>query len=240
MGFPITAVVLAGGRGTRIAELYPDTPKPMVPVCGRPFLYWVTDWLVGQGVTDIVYSTGYRAEQIELWAKDAGRHWDIGLRWTRESTPLGTGGGVLQCLPLCAGHVLVVNGDSLTPVGLSPLIARARNCDGALLGVKMADAARYGTLTLDESGRLLKFAEKRPGAGIINAGLYLLSRSLLEGFPRNRKLSMEEEVMPDLIAQGVNLSCEVAENAPFLDIGTPESVAQAEGFIRRHFHATDL
>jgi len=67
-----------------------------------------------------------------------------------------------------------------------------------------------------------------------------LSRSLLEGFPRNRKLSMEEEVMPDLIAQGVNLSCEVAENAPFLDIGTPESVAQAEGFIRRHFHATDL
>jgi len=155
VGFPITAVVLAGGRGTRIAELYPDTPKPMVPVCGRPFLYWVTDWLVGQGVTDIVYSTGYRAEQIELWAKDAGRHWDIGLRWTRESTPLGTGGGVLQCLPLCAGHVLVVNGDSLTPVGLSPLIARARNCDGALLGVKMADAARYGTLTLDESGRLL-------------------------------------------------------------------------------------
>jgi D-glycero-alpha-D-manno-heptose 1-phosphate guanylyltransferase len=230
----ITAVVLAGGRGTRIAELYPDIPKPMVPVCGQPFLHWVTDWLAEQGITDIVFSVGYRGEQIEQWARGASGTWDVSLRCAREAEPLGTGGGVLQCLSLCAGHVLVVNGDSLTPIGLSPLIARAGRCDGALLGVKMADAARYGTLTLGEDGRLLKFAEKRPGAGIINAGLYLLSRSLLENFPRDRKLSMEEEILPSLIGQGANLSCEVAENAPFLDIGTPESVKQAEAFIRQH------
>lgn len=237
---PITAVVLAGGRGTRIAELYPDLPKPMVPVCGHPFLHWVTGWLAGQGITDIIYSVGYRAEQIEHWMEAARGNWDVSLKSVRESEPLGTGGGVLQCLALCAEHVLVVNGDSLTPVRLAPLIARARNCDGALLGVKMQDAARYGTLTLDENGRLLKFAEKRPGAGIINAGLYLLSRSLLENFPRNRKLSMEEEILPSLIGQGVNLTCEVAENAPFLDIGTPESVGQAETFVRRYLVAASL
>ena len=98
----------------------------------------------------------------------------------------------------------------------------------------MDDATRYGTLTLDAAGRLVKFAEKRPGAGIINAGVYLLSRSLLEPFPGSRKLSMEEDLLPALIAQGANLACEVAENAPFLDIGTPESVKQAEAFVRRH------
>ena len=236
----ITAVVLAGGRGTRIAGLYPDIPKPMVPVCGRPFLHWVTGWLAGQGIRDIVYSVGYRAEQIEQWVEGAQGNWDVRLRCVRENEPLGTGGGVLQCLALCADRVLVVNGDSLTPIELAPLIARAARCDGALLGVKVQDAARYGTLTLNGDGRLLKFAEKRPGAGVINAGLYLLSRSLLEDFPRDRKLSMEEEILPSLIGRGVNLGCEVAENAPFLDIGTPESVGQAEAFVRRYLETAGL
>ena len=236
----ITAVVLAGGRGTRIAELYPDIPKPMVPVCGQPFLHWVTQWLAGQGISDIVYSTGYRAEQIADWAENNCTRWKARLRCVAEPLPLGTGGGVRQCLDLCAGHVLVVNGDSLTPVGMAPLIARAASSEGALLGVKMEDAARYGTLTLDAEGRLLKFAEKRPGAGIINAGIYLLSRSLLEPFPKGQKLSMEEEVLPGLIAQGARLVCEVAESAPFLDIGTPQSVRQAESFIAQHMGLSSL
>lgn len=236
----ITAVVLAGGRGTRIADLYPDIPKPMVPVCGQPFLHWVTHWLVAQGVTDIVYSTGYRAEQIAHWAQDNRERWNAKLRCVAETEPLGTGGGVRQCLDLCADHVLVVNGDSLTPIGLAPLIATAASCDGALLGVKMDDAARYGTLTLDTDGRLLKFAEKRAGAGIINAGIYLLSRSLLAPFPKGQKLSMEEEMLPGLIAQGARLVCEVAESAPFLDIGTPQSVRQAESFISQHMRLASL
>jgi len=236
----ITAVVLAGGRGTRIADLYPDIPKPMVPVCGQPFLHWVTRWLVEQGITDIVYSVGYRADQIARWADDNRHRWKATLRCVAEAEPLGTGGGVLQCLDLCAGHVLVVNGDSLTPVGLGPLISKASGSDGALLGVKVDDAGRYGTLRLDKDGRLLEFAEKRPGAGIINAGVYLLSRSLLEPFPKGRKLSMEEDLLPGLIARGARLVCEVAETAPFLDIGTPQSVGQAEGFIHAHMGLSDL
>lgn len=236
----ITAIVLAGGRGTRIADLYPDIPKPMVPVCGQPFLHWVTDWLVGQGITDILYSVGYRADQITQWTESAQTHWKARLRCIPEPEPLGTGGGVVQCLEFCAEHVLVVNGDSLTPVMLAPLIARAAASQGALLGVKMADAARYGTLTLDPADRLMKFAEKRSGAGIINAGIYLLSRSLLEDFPKGCKLSMEEELIPAMLAKGANLTCEVAENAPFLDIGTPESVRQAEAFVGRHMRLAGL
>jgi D-glycero-alpha-D-manno-heptose 1-phosphate guanylyltransferase len=238
----ITAVVLAGGRGTRIADLYPDLPKPLVPVCGRPFIHWVTHWLVGQGVRDIVYSIGYRAEQMQQWVDDARGLWDARLRCVTETEPLGTGGGVIQCLELCAGHVLVVNGDTLVPVGMSPLQARAARpgVDGTVLGVRMDDTARYGTLSLDPDGRLVKFTEKRPGAGVINAGVFLLSRALLEPFPRGQRLSLEEEVLPSLIAGGAHLSCEIAENAPFLDIGTPQSLSQAEEFVRRHMGGISL
>jgi D-glycero-alpha-D-manno-heptose 1-phosphate guanylyltransferase len=84
------------------------------------------------------------------------------------------------------------------------------------------------------------FAEKRPGAGIINAGVYLFQRRLLEPFPLGVRLSMEEEVLPGLIARGARIFCEVAENAPFLDIGTPESVVKAEGFIRGNLNLGNL
>ena len=119
----------------RIAELYPELPKLVVPVRDHPFLPWVTGWLAGRDITDIIYSVGYRAEQIERWMEAARQ---------------------LECRP-----------------------------------------------------------QGRPRERS-NAGLYLLSRSLLKNFPRNRKLSMEEEILPSPICQGVNLTCEVAENAPFL------------------------
>lgn len=236
----ITAVILAGGRGTRLAGLYPDIPKPLVPVCGEPFIHWVTDWLVGQGVSDIVYSIGYRAEQMVQWVEQVRAHWPASLRWVEEGVPLGTGGGVIGCLRLCAEQVLIVNGDSLAAVPLNPLFAKGGRADGAILGIRVSDAGRYGTLTLDAEGRLTKFAEKRPGAGIINAGVYLFRRGLLEPFPKESRLSMEEEVLPGLIAGGTRILCEIAENAPFLDIGTPESVVQAEGFIRANFNLRNL
>jgi D-glycero-alpha-D-manno-heptose 1-phosphate guanylyltransferase len=231
-----TAVILAGGRGTRIAELYPETPKPLIPVCGQPFLHWITDWLVGQGITDIVYSIGYRAGQIQAWVERARPVWPARLRCRSEVAPLGTGGAVLECLELCGPGLLVVNGDSLTPVRLAPLLDRGARAgvEGVLLGVRMGDAARYGTLSTDAGGRLTAFAEKRPGAGIVNAGVYLLARRLLEGIARGGPLSMEQELLPGLIARGAHLAVEVAEKAPFLDIGTPESLGQAEAFVTRH------
>lgn len=232
----VTAVVLAGGRGTRLAGLYPHIPKPLVPVCGEPFIHWVTHWLVGQGISDIVYSLGYRADQVIGWVEHARSNWPAMLRWVTEEEPLGTAGGVLQALPYCAGHVLVLNGDSLAVTPLACLLAHGKDADGAILGVPMSDAGRYGTLTLDAQGRLIRFAEKQPGAGIINAGVYLFRRPVLEPMPRGVRLSMEEEVLPKLIAAGASIYCEIAENAPFLDIGTPESLVQAEGFIRANLH----
>jgi D-glycero-alpha-D-manno-heptose 1-phosphate guanylyltransferase len=103
-----------------------------------------------------------------------------------------------------------------------------------LLGVEVQDASRYGSLAADAAGRLLGFAEKRPGRAVINAGVYLLRRRMFNWFPPQRPLSMETDVFPSLLARGARLHVETAR-APFLDIGTPESLAQAESFLRDHF-----
>ena len=235
----ITAVVLAGGKGTRIAALYPGIPKPMIPVAGQPFLHWVTTWLADNGIRDVVYSIGHLAGTIADWVAAQERTWPgLRLRIVTEAEPLGTGGAVCGCLDLCGAWVLVINGDSMIKADLAPIVDRLRteDLDGALIGVAVADASRYGSLHMDGSGRLRGFFEKRPGSGVINGGVYLLRRELLARFPAGVALSMETDIIPGLLAQGARLTVAISD-APFLDIGTPESVKLADGFIRRAFPA---
>jgi NDP-sugar pyrophosphorylase family protein len=236
---PVTALVLMGGKGTRLAGLYPDLPKPLVPVAGEPFAHWLVMWLKRQGLRDFVFSLGYRGDQIESWLKDAPVMADVNWRVLREPESLGTGGGVRACLHLCQNDLLIANGDSLMLAPLNPAMALLKNqtCDGVLLGVLMQDASRYGTLAVDREGRLTGFCEKRPGAGLINSGIYLFRKFLLEEFPTNQNLSMEYDVIPKLIAGHRRLFVHQAEaNVPFIDIGTPESLAQADTFVGRFLH----
>ncbi|HEY1720537.1 MAG TPA: nucleotidyltransferase family protein [Magnetospirillaceae bacterium] len=235
----VTAVVLAGGKGTRIAQLYPDMPKPMIPAAGQPFLHWVTAWLVENGIGDIVYSIGHMAAAIENWAQDERKAWPgVQLRTAAEPAPLGTGGAVRACLDLCGPWILVANGDSLVHADLRPVLERAGagTLDGAIVGLPMADTSRYGSLDADDQGLLRGFFEKRPGSGLINGGVYLFKRALLERFPTDRSLSMETDIFPALLAQGARLAVATSDR-PFLDIGTPQSVTQAEDFVRRVFGA---
>ena len=234
---PYSAVVLAGGRGTRIAELYPDLPKPLVPTCGQPFLHWVSAWLAKQGFCDLVYSTGYRAEQIERWASQVPFGTAVRQRCRKEKEPLGTGGGVIHCMDLCSENFLVLNGDSMVLTDVAPMIEMVESgrCEAAMIGLHVADAARYGTLLTDRDGRLLAMREKQPGPGVINAGVYFLSRTLLALFPEGEPVSMEIDIIPGLLRGGVKVGVQVAV-APFLDIGTPQSVILAEEFIRNNSH----
>lgn len=232
----LTAIILAGGKGTRLASIYSDVPKPLVPVHGRPFLDWMTAGLVHQGVRHFIYSVGYKAEQIEAWAKNFSSP-KIVLQTVREDAPLGTGGGALNALSAYAGNaedwVVILNGDSLIATDLRPFFALISDegLDGALVGIEVEDASRYGTLEI-QGGCLTGFLEKRPGEGVVNAGVYLFKRRVLESLNwLGETLSMEYDVIPRLIAGGAKLQVFVATGAPFIDIGTPETVAQAEHFI---------
>jgi len=225
-------VILAGGAGTRIRHLLPDVPKPLAPVAGRPFLEWVIRYLRGQGLDSIVISAGFLADRIEAFAAEHS------VACVKEPVALGTGGGFLHALAASRHEerdVLACNGDSLVLTDLRPLLQALQDTtvDAALLGVRVADASRYGTLKLDADDLLLGFAEKRPGAGLVNGGVYLFRRVLIGRFPVESPLSFEYDVFPSLIASGariVTVPCE----APFLDIGTEESLARADAFIRNN------
>jgi D-glycero-alpha-D-manno-heptose 1-phosphate guanylyltransferase len=230
----IVAVVLAGGQGTRIRHLLPEIPKPMAPVRGRPFVEWIVRYLARQGITRVIIGTGYKAGVIEEHFA-ASPVKNIQVACVREDEPLGTAGGFLHAMahsPFSGEAWLVLNGDSLVFTPLAPLVESLRDpaIQGSLLGVEMEDTARYGTLLTGADGQLRGFREKQPGAGLINSGVYLLRRELTARFSAQRPLAFETQVYPALLQAEVKLQA-VPVRAPFLDIGTPESLQQAETFI---------
>lgn len=154
----------------------------------------------------------------------------------REESPLGTAGGFMQVARsqvVRPAAWLVINGDSLTMTDLWLFVAKFEKggWDAALLGLRVSDAARFGTLDVGPDGALRRFLEKRPGAGLINAGVYLIPDGLLAQFPARTPLSFETDVFPQLAGKGARILVHAVE-APFLDIGTPETLAQSPKFIR--------
>jgi D-glycero-alpha-D-manno-heptose 1-phosphate guanylyltransferase len=153
----------------------------------------------------------------------------------KEPHAMGTGGAVLfaaQAAEL-SDPFIVGNGDSLVLADTAGAQQRIgeQGVDGVVLGVRVPDTSRYGSLGIGDGERLLGFREKQPGEGVINAGVYFFRLDVLQRFPDKQPLSMEVDVFPALLAEGSDLRV-VAVDAPFLDIGTPESVVQAEGFVR--------
>jgi D-glycero-alpha-D-manno-heptose 1-phosphate guanylyltransferase len=233
----ITAVILAGGFGKRVEHLLPDIPKPMAPVNGRPFLEWVVRYLAAQNIRRVILSIGHRAAVVE-------KHFrlqpvsGVDMSWVPETQPLGTAGGFLNAIRHAQDKPaawLVLNGDSLAAAPLDELIRSLTDPEiiGAILGVPMPEASRYGTIRQNARGELAGFNEKKPGAGVINAGIYLFRVSTTGLFPDYLPLSFEADVFPALIARQVRLKVCVTD-APFLDIGTPESLPLAADFIRRN------
>jgi NDP-sugar pyrophosphorylase family protein len=230
-----TAVILAGGFGTRIKHLLGDLPKPMAVVNGRPFVEWVVRYLAGQDIRNVILSTGHFAGTVEKhFAPQPVKN--VCVTCVPETTPLGTAGGFLNATRGAGKNPaawLVLNGDSLVVAPLEKLFSPLDDprIEGAILGVPMPDASRFGTLSQNAAGDLTGFNEKKPGAGDINAGVYLFRDSVLKKFPAKTPLSFETEVFPALIRRGARLKTVLSE-APFLDIGTPESLPQAAEFIR--------
>jgi len=231
----ITAVILAGGFGTRLEGLLGDLPKPMAPVNGRPFVEWVVRWLKAQDVHDVIISTGYRAEEVEKhFAKTPIPKMKV--RCVAEPEPMGTGGGLAYSAAACDSEPqawLVLNGDSLVFVDLAKITVNLGNADGVIMTRAVPDTSRYGSVRADDTGRITAFEEKQPGSGHINAGIYLLRHEVLRDFPEHCPLSLEREVFPSLLRRDGGLRAHQVE-APFLDIGTPETLLQAEAFIEEN------
>lgn len=232
----VCGILLAGGAGTRLRSLYPDMPKPFIEVAGQPFISWVLRQFFAQGIDEFVVSLGHLADVAERALHE--RPVDgLNVRCVREDSPLGTGGAVRLAAAACEHEWLAIaNADSLVLADWHGVWPRLEDpaVDGVVLGVEVPDASRYGQLAVDAHDRLTGFREKQPGAGLINAGVYVLKRRIIERFESRTPLSLEQDVFPALLAAGARLEVERTQ-AEFLDIGTPETIRAASRFVRRHF-----
>jgi mannose-1-phosphate guanylyltransferase len=223
------ALVLAGGEGTRLRPLTLSVPKPVMPLAGRPFLTFMLDWLGRHGVDDVILSCGFMSDAVERVLGD--EHDGIRLRYVVEEEPLGTAGpmrlaadeGVLQ------ERLLVLNGDVLTDIDLTAEVeqherTRAR---ATLALVAVDDTSSYGVVPTADDGQVEAFIEKSDGpppTNRINAGAYVLERSVVDLIPSGRAVSFEHEVFPKLVGQGLY---GYAAAGYWVDIGTPERYLDA-------------
>ena len=227
---PRQAVFLVGGLGTRLGPLTRATPKPLVEVAGRPFLDWLVDEVVRQGVSEVVLLCGYRAAQVEAaMARLAAR--GVGLVCSVEPEALGTAGALRHARDLLDDTFLLLNGDSLFRIDLADLSRPAPGSDPlARLALRQEpDASRYGGVRLDGE-RVTGFAEKaaEPAPGLINGGVYWVRRTAVEALAPG-PASLERDVFPALAEAG-RLQGRVYD-APFIDIGVPDALALAQTFV---------
>jgi NDP-sugar pyrophosphorylase family protein len=234
----MSAIILVGGEGRRLRDVAPGMPKPLVKVAGHAFLHWVTRWAAAQGESHIVLAAHHLADQVQDWA--AREKSAATLQVVVEPEPLGTGGALMYAASQHKDdYYLAVNGDSATFVSLKPAqdwLKRDPGLDGVVIAKKTTDASRFGSLDIGVDGLLTAFHEKRPGEGWINAGIYLLKAHLLSAEPR--AMSIERDCFPRWLAGGARFGA-MAAMADFLDIGTPQTLAEAGIFIEANRHLLD-
>ncbi len=224
----LRAFVLCGGQGTRLRSVVADRPKSMALVSETPFLQLLLERLRCQGVLDVILGTGYMAEQIERYFT-CGNQFHLRIRYSREHEPLGTGGALKLAETLISDPVLVLNGDTYVEWSLVPMLElfKGRNADMVLVLHAVVDVSRYGSVVLDQDGRVTQFVEKgaAAGPGLINAGVYLLRKQIVGDLPVAIAISLEREVFPRLLDRGVyGLVCP----GLFIDIGIPDDLNRAQ------------
>jgi mannose-1-phosphate guanylyltransferase len=222
------AVILVGGEGTRLRPLTTTVPKPVVPLVDRPFIVYMLEWLARHGVDDVVMSCGFLATSVRNVLGD-GSLLGLRLRFVEEPEPRGTAGALKYAERFLDERFLMLNGDVLTDIDLTAQIAQheATGARATLALVGVEDPSAYGLVRLEQDRAVEGFVEK-PSAdqidtNLINAGAYVLERDVLEVIPPDRNVSIEREVFPRLVGEGLY---GFPAEAYWLDIGTPQRYLQ--------------
>lgn len=228
----IDVAILAGGLGTRVSHILGDTPKVLAPIRDKTFLDHLLGALSSLGARHTVLCLGFLAEKVEQHLRDNPP--PLPTSWVVESQPLGTAGAVAMAREkLQSDPILVLNGDTWLEADFGGFVAdfKRRRAQAGLLCVPVEDAGRYGAVDISADGSVRAFTEKgNVGPGWINAGAMLLSQRLLGDVPARG--SLERDVLARL--PGRDLTGYKAPSARFIDIGTPETLADMESVIGEH------
>jgi mannose-1-phosphate guanylyltransferase len=231
----VDAVVLVGGKGTRLRPLTLSAPKPMLPTAGLPFVTHLLSRIAAAGIEHVVFGTSYQPDVFEAEFGD-GSKLGLQLEYVTEEHPLGTGGAIANVAPkLRHDTVMVFNGDVLSGADLGELLAYHRDhaADLTLHLVRVSDPRAFGCVSTEDS-RVTAFLEKTqdPPTDQINAGCYVFSRKVLDRIPRGRAVSVEREVFPALLSDGVRM-CGYVDTSYWRDMGTPEDFVRGSADLVR-------
>jgi mannose-1-phosphate guanylyltransferase len=207
-------------------------PKPALTLVDRPFLAYMIEWLAGHGVTDVVLACGFLPDALREALAGEEERAGVRIRYVTEPAPRGTAGAIRFAADRLGEELeerfLALNGDVLTDLDLGALVrAHAESGARATLGLHpVDDSSAYGLVTSDGEGAVLEFLEKtgEPAPGEVNAGMYVLERSVLDLIPAGEAVSVERDVFPRLAGDGLRCLC---LDGYWMDIGTPERYLQA-------------
>lgn len=233
----VDAVVLVGGKGTRLRPLTLSAPKPMLPTAGLPFLTHLLSRIAAAGIEHVILGTSYKPAVFEAEFGD-GSALGLQIEYVTEEHPLGTGGGIANVAgKLRNDTAMVFNGDVLSGADLAQLLDfhRSNRADVTLQLVRVGDPRAFGCVPTDEEDRVVAFLEKTedPPTVQINAGCYVFERNVIDRIPQGREVSVEREVFPALLADG---DCKIygyVDASYWRDMGTPEDFVRGSADLVR-------
>src|SRR5215470_18884526 len=225
------ALILAGGKGTRLRPLTMHTPKPIVPIANRPFLLYQLELLRRADIRDVILSLSYQPQKIEDRLGD-GTDYDVRISYTVETSPLGTAGAYRHAAGLIRETTVVLNGDVLTDLNLNEVIRfhKERNATATIVLVPVANPTAYGLVETEQDGRVKRFLEEPKPEEVtcntINAGIYILEPRVLDYVPDDEPSTFEYRVFPKMLESKAPVYGYVWRGY-WRDIGTPSSYLQA-------------
>jgi len=224
-----TAIILAGGLGTRLRNVVPNLPKPMAPINNRPFLEYQMEYWISQGVDNFIISVGYKYEMI---IEHFGSNWkSASIKYVVENVPLGTGGGLILAAQNLDSPFLVLNGDTFFEVDLRKLqkFHDKNKSEWTFALFKTSELGRYMGIDLSSSGRVSSLHSNMTLPDrLANGGVYLLEPSVLKSYEhsKNKKVSIEDDILPKLFSRGSRIYG-IGQNGRFIDIGVEEDYHRA-------------
>ncbi|HEB7591968.1 TPA: nucleotidyltransferase family protein [Campylobacter coli] len=210
------AIILCGGLGTRLKSVIKDIPKPMAPINDKPFLEFIFEYLKKQAIKEVILAVSYKYEVIQEYFKD--EFLSIKIKYSIEKEPLGTGGAIKEALKFIKNEAYVLNGDTFFDIDLTKLKLNGNRICLALK--QMNDFDRYGTVNVDKHGFVISFEEKVfKKQGLINGGIYLLTKDIFNEFDLEKKFSFEEFLRENY--EKLKAKAHIFDDY-FIDIGVPE------------------
>lgn len=227
------AVILAGGKGTRLRPLTLTTPKPILPVCNRPFLTYQIELLKRAGIEDIILSLNYQPSKIRNILKN-GEDLGVNLKYVVEPEPMGTAGAFKYAEKFIYGTTVVLNGDSYIDFNLKSAIKEhiSRDAVSTIVLTEVADTTSYGLVETFPDGKIKSFLEKSSikysSSNTINAGVYILDNAILNLIPENKYFMFEKNVFPMLLQEeNLNFYSHMPKTSYWIDIGSPQNYLKA-------------